>query len=340
VADPLRSLDRTRRDALRFAADARALAGRGRRKLAKEVRARIGAAAVEVEAAAADADQARLSASLRALDALWDEHLVDLGKPAWRSYAEAIVAAVLLALVVRVLAAEGYRISSGSMAPTLVPGDHVLVSRLAYGIRVPFTGTRLLGSAQPGRGDVVVFESPREPGRDVVKRVVGIPGDVIELRDEVLYVNRVPQPRTPQGVLAWEEAAEGDGAPFSGDCRRYREALARGTLVAPGRAGRTELDAWHSGAAAGVSSHEIIQCATERIAPREGPYEVVAPGHVFVLGDNRDRSADSRGGGGWQVPVESVAGKAVLVLFSRGTGGARQRAGGVPRLERLFKPVE
>jgi signal peptidase I len=340
LGDPVRKLERTRRDARRFAADARRLAAGNRKRLGKPLRAEIDAACEEVDAAAREGEPERLSAALRALDALWDAHLARLGKPAWREYGEVVAAAVLVALLVRAFAVEGFRIPSGSMAPTLLAGDHVLVSKLAYGVRIPLTPLRVLAQ-EPRRGDVVVFESPRSPGVDLVKRVVGVPGDVIELREQVLHVNGVPQPRTPAGELTYEEPDEESGAPAAATCSRYREALAKGPLAAPagGDPGAAEAS-WQAGAASGIASYEILQCRRARLAAREGPYQVVAPGHVFVLGDNRDRSADSRGAGGWQVPLERVAGKALVVFFSWGAGGGGSRGGAGPRLDRLLKRVE
>jgi signal peptidase I len=336
VADPVRKLARTRREARRFAADARALATRGGKRLEERVREAVEAACDEVEAAAKEGDPERLSAALRALDALWEQHLARLGRSPWRDYAEVMLLAVAVALLVRAVAVEGYRIPSGSMAPTLLAGDRVLVWKLGYGLRVPFTRLRL-GGDPPRRGDVIVFENPRAPGLAVVKRVAGVPGDVVELRDEVLLVNGVPQPRTPDGDLAYEDRGEEGAAARRETCRRYREALARGPL-APADADPAALEAaWQAGASAGVANHEVLQC---RGAPlgREGPWQVVAPGHVFVLGDNRDRSADSRGAGGWQVPVDRVEGRVTRVFFSWGAGGAI--AGRGPRLDRLLRQVE
>jgi signal peptidase I len=337
VGDPAKKLERARREAHRFAKDARRLAARHGKALGKGARKEIEAAAAEADAAAREGEPERLSAALRALDALWSEHLAGRAKPLWREYAEPIAAAVLLALALRAFVAEPFRIGSGAMAPTLLTGDHVLVSKLAYGPRLPFTHLRPFPRGVPRRGDVVVFE---EGGSAVAKRVVGVPGDVVELREQVLFVNGVRQPRSAAGELAYEERA-GDGAAIPETCRRYRESLAKGELQAPDgeREGAAEAS-WQVGAAAGVASYEVLQCRRARLASHEGPSEVVAPGHVLVLGDNRDRPFDGRDAGGRQVPLGAVKGRVDLVFWSWGLGGRWLRGGAGVRLDRLLKPVE
>jgi signal peptidase I len=340
VAVAARRLARARRDARRFAKDARRLAARhaGRLGAARSV---IDAAADEVVEAAAAGEPERLSGALRALDALWEEHLHRRSKPLWREYGESILVAVAVALLVRGFVVEAFRIPSGSMVPTLLVGDHIFVSKLAYAVRVPFTHLRLLELAAPRRGDVIVFENPREPSKDYVKRVIGVPGDVIELREQVLLVNGVPQPRTPLGELAYEDWNEAKGERLVDTCRVYREALAKGELAQPSGEGAAELEtSWRNAAASGVATYDVLQCRRARLAASEGPYEVVRPGHVFVLGDNRDRSADSRGEGGWQVPFDHVQGRASVVFWSWGLGGLWARGDVGARVDRLFKSVE
>jgi len=201
--------------------------------------------------------------------------------------------AVLIALVIRSTAFEPFNIPSGSMLPTLLIGDYLFVSKYAYGYSrhsLPlspnlFSG-RLLGQ-EPQRGDVVVFKWPGDDSTDYIKRLIGLPGDRIQVRDGVLYLNGEAVRREPLGVVE----VGGSHGPLRGQA--YREIL-------PGGRSYTTLD---TGNTAGDNTSVYV----------------VPPGRYFMMGDNRDDSADSRfpllGGVGF-VPAENLVGRAEVLFFS------------------------
>jgi signal peptidase I len=182
------------------------------------------------------------------------------GKSIIREWAEAIIVALLLALFIRTFFVQAFKIPSGSMLPTLQIGDHLLVNKLLYGIRVPIVGKRYFDFFAPERGDIIVFVFPEDPAKDFIKRVVGIPGDVLEIREKKLFRNG-------------QMVDDGD--------EPYAQYLDQSQNKVP-------RDNW-------------------------GP-ETVPAGNVFVLGDNRDRSYDSRFWG--FVPFENIKGKAVVIYWS------------------------
>ncbi|MFA5718343.1 MAG: signal peptidase I, partial [Desulfobulbaceae bacterium] len=109
-----------------------------------------------------------------------------------REYAEAIIIALILALIIRTFIIQAFKIPSGSMLPTLQIGDHLLVNKFMYGFREPFTGTVIIPVKDVQRNDIIVFRFPRDPRLDYIKRVVAVGGDTVEGRDKVIYVNGEP----------------------------------------------------------------------------------------------------------------------------------------------------
>ena len=113
--------------------------------------------------------------------------------PRWqvilKEYAEALIIAFVLAMIIRAFFIQAFRIPSGSMLETLQIGDHLLVSKIVYGVKVPFTDKVLVRFSDPGRRDIIVFEYPVDPSKDFIKRIIGVPGDTIEIRDKEVYVN-------------------------------------------------------------------------------------------------------------------------------------------------------
>ena len=115
--------------------------------------------------------------------------------PRWQTmlkeYAEALIVALILAFFIRSFVVQAFKIPSGSMLQTLQIGDHLLVTKFAYGVKIPFTNTMIIERDGPAHGDIIVFEFPEDPSKDFIKRVIGLPGDVIEIKDKQVFRNGV-----------------------------------------------------------------------------------------------------------------------------------------------------
>ena len=242
------------------------------------------------------------------------------------------VFAGLIALVIRTVLFEPFNIPSGSMLPNLLIGDYLFVSKYAYGYSrhaLPFSSYlpdfegRILAS-QPERGDVVVFKLPRDDSTDYIKRVIGLPGDEIQVVDGILWVNGEPVDRKVDGTFANPGRPRG-ALPY----QKYLETL-------PG--GR---------------SHDIIEVSDREMRstfhngrvirglPDSTEVYTVPEGHFFVMGDNRDNSKDSRFPDVGMVPFDNLVGRAEVIWFSIDGSfwNPLDWFNGI-RVDRIFKSVE
>jgi len=200
-------------------------------------------------------------------------------EPVVVEYARSFFPIILIVLVIRSFLFEPFRIPSDSMMPTLLDGDFIFVNKFTYGLRLPVVNTEVADLGEPGRGDVVVFRLPSDPSTNYIKRLVGLPGDHVVVREKRVYVNGELQPVTPDGVY------EGFGHTGAQIAFEQLGSVPHRVLYIPGR-------------------------------PSYDFDDVVPPGHYFLMGDNRDNSRDSRFPEVGFVPAHLVVGKAVLIWLN------------------------
>lgn len=247
----------------------------------------------------------------------------DEKKHPWNDSIKTMLLAVVLALTVRSLAYEPFNIPSGSMKSNLLVGDYLFVSKYSYGysrysfpLGLPFFEGRIFNKNMPKRGDVVVFRFPPNPRVDYIKRVIGLPGDTLQVKGGILYINGKELERNYVDDFADSENNMVKSIP------RYTETLPEGKII--------------------TILHENSN-GTQRYEDANNTPEFVVPeDKYFMMGDNRDNSTDSRFDVGF-VPAENLVGKAEIIWFS--TDGSAQYLNPVSwftalRTERFFKRVD
>ncbi|HSI54654.1 MAG TPA: signal peptidase I [Ramlibacter sp.] len=221
-----------------------------------------------------------------------------LMQPWWLDWTAGLFPVILAVFVLRSFLFEPFKIPSGSMIPTLLIGDLILVNKFTYGIRLPVLNTKLTDGTPPQRGDVMVFRYPPKPSLDYIKRVVGVPGDEVAYLNKQLTINGKPVPKTPIAEF------------FDEDMMRYFKQYQETLGAKPHRLLNDDSRR------AGLSESEVMEFPNQQNCRYsvEGVVCKVPEGHYFMMGDNRDNSQDSRYWG--FVPDRNIVGKAFLVWMN------------------------
>ncbi|MDW3095233.1 MAG: signal peptidase I [Gammaproteobacteria bacterium] len=202
-------------------------------------------------------------------------------EPWYIDYSRSFFPVLLIVLILRSFIAEPFRIPSGSMMPTLLHGDFILVNKFTYGLRLPVLHNKVLANNLPQRGEVIVFRYPKNPSLDYIKRVIGLPGDRLEYRDKTVYVNGEAMKQVDLGIYI----GKGRDSVMSGS-EKKQENL-------------------------NTIKHDVL--INERRLSIDSAW-TIPDGHYFVMGDNRDNSNDSRVWG--MVPEQNLVGKAFMIWMN------------------------
>jgi len=239
-----------------------------------------------------------VSGAIWAADALVfrKRRVADAKDPWWVEYGASFFPVILIVFVLRSFIVEPFKIPSGSMIPTLLVGDFILVNKYTYGMRLPVVNLKVVDVSSPQRGDVMVFRYPEDPSLDYIKRVVGVPGDKVAYQNKRLTINGVPVPMTrvgdylhPERLYYSEQFVETMG---EGEHHVLNDQDAPPFIPHPGQFPHRDDCSYNT---AGVIC-------------------TVPPGEYFVMGDNRDNSRDSRFWG--FVPEENIVGKAFFIWLN------------------------
>ena len=217
-------------------------------------------------------------------------------EPWWIEYPKSFFPVILIVFLLRSFVVEPFRIPSGSMIPTLLVGDFILVNKFAYGIRLPVINEKVIDVGSPKRGDVMVFRFPEDPSLDYIKRVVGLPGDRVTYVNKRLSINGVELPVKADGEYLHKERMT-----YS---RRYLERIGD----------HEHAILLEDDAPASIPFVKQFPFRENCTYNSEGLSCTVPPGHYFLMGDNRDNSSDGRVWG--FVPDANIVGKAFFIWFN------------------------
>ena len=229
----------------------------------------------------------------------YDKTMAQRNSGGWGDSLKTVIYAALIAVFIRTFLYEPFNIPSGSMIPTLLVGDYLFVSKYSYGyshysipLSPPLFSGRIFGS-EPNRGDVVVFRLPKDDSTDYIKRVIGLPGDRIQMKEGLLYINEKPVVRERLSDFVGEDPC---GSDATARVKRWKETLPNGV------------------------TYESLDCVDNGFYDDTVVY-TVPPGNFFMMGDNRDNSTDSRvqSAVGY-VPFENLIGRAQMIFFSVAEG--------------------
>jgi signal peptidase I len=219
-----------------------------------------------------------------------------LRQPWWLEYSASFFPVILVVFVVRSFVVEPFKIPSGSMVPTLLVGDFILVNKFEYGLRLPVTNTKVTSGSPLTRGDVVVFRYPKDESVDYIKRVIGLPGDTVAYENKQLTINGKPVPETPLPDY-FDDERIGYAKQFEEDLDGRKNAILNNPQVPP--------------YVIGADDFPFRDNCTYNA---QGVVCKVPPGNYFMMGDNRDNSADSRYWG--FVPDNNIVGRAFFIWMN------------------------
>ncbi|WP_250483872.1 signal peptidase I [Caballeronia sp. GaOx3] len=219
-----------------------------------------------------------------------------LRQPWWLEYTASFFPVILAVFVVRSFIIEPFKIPSGSMVPTLLVGDFILVNKYEYGLRMPITNTKMTNGGPLKRGDVVVFRYPKDESVDYIKRVIGLPGDTVAYEDKKLTINGKPVPETPLPDY-FDDERIGYAKQFEEDLDGRKNAILNNPQVPPFVVGADDFP-----------FRDNCNYNAQGVTCK------VPPGNYFMMGDNRDNSADSRYWG--FVPDKNIVGRAFFIWMN------------------------